>query len=198
MVNKLQSAIWEVQGKDLQAMPERIGRIGHGVKWVKSGRSDERDMSTCAIFIDKVLPTPKDFHQIFSHKTFHQKLTTKNLLPNLFHQKSPQKFHPKSSTKTFPPKMSSKNLPTTKMTDLHSLLVLVFTFPSCLPSIYSWGRGISFKLLRTTFCENWMNGGKSSAQFSRHFPFWRGGGAGILDLGMESLDDCEGSKNNKN
>ena len=145
MVNKLQSAIWEVQGKDLQAMPERIGRIGHGVKWVKSGRSDERDMSTCAIFIDKVLPTPK---------TFHQKLTTKNLLPNLFHQKSPQKSHPKSSTKTYPPKMSSKNLPATKMTDLHSLLVLVFTFPSCLPSIYSWGRGISFKLLRTTFCEN--------------------------------------------
>ena len=137
-------------------------------------------------------------HPKISTKFSHPKLFTKNLLPNLFHQKSPQKFHPKSSTKTFPPKMSSKNLPTTKMTDLHSLLVLVFTFPSCLPSIYSWGRGISFKLLRTTFCENWMNGGKRSAQFSRHFPFWRGGGAGILDLGMESLDDCEGSKNNKN
>ena len=98
MVNKLQSAIWEVQGKDLQAMSERIGRIGHGVKWVKSGRSDERDMSTCAIFIDKVLPTPKDFHQIFSHKTFHQKLTTKS-------------FPPKISTK-IPPMIFHQNLPT--------------------------------------------------------------------------------------
>ena len=41
---------------------------------VLSGRRDERDMSTCAIFTGKVLPTPKDFHQIFSLKTFHQKL----------------------------------------------------------------------------------------------------------------------------
>ena len=90
MVNKLQSAIWEVQGKDLQAMSERIGRIGHGVKWVKSGRSDERDMSTCAIFIDKVLPTPKTFHQKLTTKSFPPKISTK-IPPKIFHQNLPTK-----------------------------------------------------------------------------------------------------------